>query len=462
MRTAALMLALVLCAAPRVDAQSAVSSRSPAAEASQDKPQEKPEERSTGLPAWIDWTFNFDASWGTFGFANSLYQDPREGVNENLGDQWFEGYVKPALSARHRLASSSEFYGKLSAIGERTYGGAPRLVGSDYSSFQIEDLAIGWRSGHALDRLGENGLDFSVGRVPYALGHGLLIYDGAADGGSRGGYWTNPRKAFKFGAIGRVKPGPHKVEAFYLDRDDLPEKETGTRLWGTNYEFTPDEHTTLGATYMKFFAHADAEPQRNGLNVFNLRAYTAPIPSARDLSFEIEYASERNGDLLHSNAWTLKGTYELSGLNWQPRLSYRYASFQGDNPDTKRNERFDPLLPGFTDWGNWFQGEIAGEYFLANSNQHSHQIRAHATPSERLDGGLIFYRFSLDQLRSFIPIVTDKHLAVELDTYVEWKVNQAFTASFVLAFANPGEAVRQAFNRTKAFTYGMVMIAYSY
>src|SRR5262249_2122571 len=233
-------------------------------------------------------------------------------------------------------------------------------------------------------------------------------------------------------------------------------------LWGTNYEFTPDEHTTLGATYMRFFAHADVEPQRDGLNVFNLRAYTAPIPSMRDLSFQLEYASERNGDMLHSNAWTFKGIYELSGLNWTPRLSYRYASFQGDDPNTVRSERFDPLLPGFTDWGNWFQGEIAGEYFLANSNLHSHQIRAHLTPSDTLDGGLIFYRFSLDQLRSFIPIVTDKHLAGELDTYVEWKLNQAFTASFVLAFANPGAAVRQAFNRTKPFTYGMVMIAYSY
>ena len=28
------------------------------------------EERTTGLPAAIDWTFNLDAGWGTFGFAN--------------------------------------------------------------------------------------------------------------------------------------------------------------------------------------------------------------------------------------------------------------------------------------------------------------------------------------------------------------------------------------------------------
>ena len=455
-RSALLVLVLLLPGPQHVGAQVATPAPEPGPK------KEKSADRSTGLPHWIDWTFNFDASWGTFGFANSLFQNPREGVKEDLSDQWSEGYVKPALSGSHRLASSSELYGKLSAIGERTYGAAPRLVGSDYSSFQVEDLAIGWRSGHAFERLGENALDFSAGRVPYSIGHGLLLYDGAADGGSRGGYWTNPRRAFQFGAIGRFKPGRHRVEAFYLDKDDLPEEETGTRLWGTNYELRFDEHTTFGATYMKLFAHADVLPRRDRLNVFNARAYTAPLPSLRDLSFELEYVAERNSDVLHSNAWTLKGTYELSGLTWKPRLSYRYASFQGDNPDTKRSERFDPLLPGFEDWGNWFQGEIAGEYFLANSNLNSHQLRAHVTPSESLDGGLIFYRFSLDQLRSFIPTVTDKHLAVETDAYIEWKLNDALTLSFVAAFANPGEAVRQAFNRTKPFTYGMVLVAYSY
>ena len=45
-------------------------------------------------------------------------------------------------------------------------------------------------------RLGKNAVDFTVGRAPVQLGHGLLLYDGASEGGSRGGYWTNARKAF--------------------------------------------------------------------------------------------------------------------------------------------------------------------------------------------------------------------------------------------------------------------------
>ena len=122
--------------------------------------------------------------------------------------------------ASYTLASSSQIYGKVSAVGERTYGSVPEPFGQDVSSFGPEDLYIGWRSGKSLS-IGENALDFTVGRAPYQLGHGFLLYDGAAEGGSRGGYWTNARKAFEFAAIGRFKPGPHTVEVFYLDKDEL-------------------------------------------------------------------------------------------------------------------------------------------------------------------------------------------------------------------------------------------------
>jgi hypothetical protein len=450
-RVVALLFLLACPLAGAVTAQDA-----PPTDASQSD-----DERSTGLPSPIKWTFNFDAGWGSFGFANSLFTDPKEGVKEDLSDQWFEGYVKPALAGAYTFGSASQVYGKVSAVGERTYGSVPQPFGQDVSSFQVEDLSIGWRSGSSI-ALGENAVDFTVGRARYRLGHGFLVFDGAAEGGSRGGYWTNARQAFQFAAIGRVKPGRHTIEGFYLDKDELEEHDTGSRLWGMNYEFAPDDHTTLGATYMKWFARRVLAPGRDGLNVFNLRAYTAPVPSARDLSFEFEYASERNGAALDSNAWTLQGAYEFSAATWTPKVSYRYAWFQGDNPETGANEAFDPLFLGFYDWGTWWQGEIAGEYFLSNSNLRSHQIRAHVAPSDAVSGGLIFYHFDADQPRSYGAGVTNRDLASEIDAYTDWKVNHTFTVSVLLAYADPGKAVQQATGRTKNFAYGMVYIAYSY
>jgi hypothetical protein len=140
------------------------------------------------------------------------------------------------------------------------------MVGVDISSFGADDLAIGWRSGNASKALGENAFDVMVGRAPFTLGNGMLLWDGAAEGGSRGGYWTNARKAFEMAAIGRFQTGRHKVEGFYLDKDDLPEANTGTRLWGANYEYALGEHTTLGASYLKFYAYKYQKPQRDGLN----------------------------------------------------------------------------------------------------------------------------------------------------------------------------------------------------
>ena len=102
----------------------------------------------------------------------------------------------------------------------------------------------------------------------------------------------------------------------------------------------------------------------------------------------------------------VQGAYQLSDVSWKPKLSYRYAFFQGDDPATSANEAFDPLFPGFYDWGTWWQGEIAGEYFLSNSNLKSHQVRAHVEPSEAVSGGLMFFKFSLDQPASFGPEVT--------------------------------------------------------
>ena len=426
-------------------------------------PAAREQERSSGLPPRVKWTFNFDAGWGTFGFANSLYDNPKEpGVDENLSDQWFEGYVKPALSGAYTFPSTSELYGKVSVVGERTYGSVPAAFGSDVSSFGPEDLSVGWRSGKLLESLGENAVDVVVGRTQYQLGHGFLLFDGAAEGGSRGGYWTNARKAFELAAIGRFKPGPHTIESFYLDKDELEEAETGSRLWGANYEYSLGEATTIGATYMKWFADAEVKPGRDGLNVLNLRAYSAPLEDYPDLSFEFEYAAERNGAALRSNAWTVQGAYELSTVTWKPAFTYRYAFFQGDNPDTAENEAFDPLFPGFYDWGYWWQGEIAGEYFLSNSNLKSHLFRAHVAPSDKVGGGVLLFKFNLDRPQAIAPDVTDKDVALEVDGYVDWKVNANVTVSVVGAFADPGKAVQQSTGRTKNFGYGMIYVGYSF
>lgn len=414
-----------------------------------------------GLPAGVDWTFNFDVTFGTFGFGNSLYRNPRpDQPSGDLTDNWSEGTLTGAVGGVYTRDDSSQFYAKVSAVGERTFGASPPLVGGDASSFDVEDLYIGWRSGTSTGG-GENVLDLTVGRTQYQLGHGMLLWDGAAEGGSRGGYWTNARKAFELAAVGRYKPGNHTVEAFYLDKDELPESDSGSKVWGVNYEYAIGEDTTIGGTYMQFSAQPGDAPQRDGLDVYNVRVFTAPFPTMKALSFELEYAQEDNGVLLDSIAWNALAAYQFEG-DWKPKLSYRYAFFEGDDPATAENEGFDGLFTGFYDWSTWWQGEIAGGYLISNSNLISHQLRLHAQPSEAISTGFILLDFSLDHPTTFDPLVTSADLGQEVDWYLDWSVNDNLTLSFVAALADPGPAVEEASGRSDMFIYGMIFAAYSY
>ena len=418
------------------------------------------EARDAGLPTSIAWTFTFDAGWGSFGFANSLYTNNRPDPSGNLSDNWFEGYMKPGLAARHPIGTS-EVYGKVSFVGERTYGAAPTLVGEDASSFKQEDLYAGWRSGTSLGS-DTDLVDLTVGRAPYTIGHGFLVWDGGGEGGSRGGFWTNARKAWRYAAIGRVTPGAHTIEGFWLVRDDVPEAEAGNALAGANYEYAWGDHSTFGVTYLRTFADPAILFERDGMHVVHARAYAAPLPRLRNLSFEGEYAHEKNRDRLASTAWSALGAYEISHVAWKPKLSYRYAYFQGDDPDTPESEAFDSLFLGFYDWGTWWQGEIAGEYFLSNSNSVSHQVRVHLTPSDTFSWGAFGYLFRLDQPAGFEGGVASRDVAVEFDAYADWTFRQHFTLSLLGASAAPRDAAKQAYDRSKAFWYGMAFLAYTF
>jgi hypothetical protein len=309
--------------------------------------------------------------------------------------------------------------------------------------------------------VGEDALKFTVGRAPYKIGHGFLLWDGAAEGGSRGGYWSNARKAWEQAAIGEFKANGSTFQLFYLKRDELPESDTGTRLYGGNYELSlAEDTTTFGFTYLK--TKSDKRPLRDGMDVYDGRLFTAPFRGLPDLSFEFEYAQEQNGSALTAEAYTAQIAYKFSSIGWKPQLSYRYAFFGGDKPNTSTNEGFDSLFTGFYDWGTWWQGEIAGEYFLSNSNLISHQVRLHLAPSESVTGGLIAYDFKLDQPATFAEGVTSTDVGAELDAYLDWKINKNFTASFVLAYADPHKALEQGYGRTSSFDYGMVYIAYAF
>ena len=118
-------------------------------------PPARPPHRTDQLaqhPHRLKWTFNLDLSWGTFGFADTLFADAEPGTAPAVRDRWFEGLIKPALSLEYTLPGESHVFGKASGVGERTYGSLPSEYGLSVASFEVEDLAVGWKSGTSISR----------------------------------------------------------------------------------------------------------------------------------------------------------------------------------------------------------------------------------------------------------------------------------------------------------------------
>ena len=402
-----------------------------------------------------EWDFGVKAALGYFNFRDSLFVAIDPDPPGNLGDDWLELWVKPWATFEWSTAAGV-WFAKASWIYVRTDEDASEIAGGGAHSSGFEDLYLGWQIGEQ-----ESGqFEVAGGRYPYQIGHGFLLSDGYADGGSRGGFWSNARTAWAPAGGARFHFGGHTGEVYYLDRDERPESDTETKITGVNYQWrSGDKRWTLGASYFSMDAN-ELAPQRDGAEVWNFRVYTKPFDFP--LSVEAEWANENNGLALDATAWYVQPYWTWEHAAWQPTLYYRYAFFQGDNPDTLANEAFDPLFPAFHDWGSWWQGEIAGEYFLSNSNLKTHMLRLNTKPTDRISTGLIYFDYALDQPGSYQGGVVSNDLGKELDWYLDWRVSKLFTFSFVLARAKPGTAVKQAFNRSKDFKYGMIYLAFSY
>jgi hypothetical protein len=417
---------------------------------------------AVSAPALAEPTDDTDTlSWGMiagagyFNFRNSLYVDREPDSPGNLGEDWLEFVVKPwAVLEKH--SGDSTWFGKASWAYVRTDKYAAEISGGHADSADLDELYLGYRKGSV--EAGQ--FEIAAGRYTYQLAHAYLLSDGYADGGSRGGYWSNARTAWAPGGRIQYRRLGHTIEAFYLDRDERPESETDTTVGGFNYEWlSADDRWNIGASYFEIGANSGRE-HLDGAKVYNLRAYIQPFTIP--LNIEMELAREDNGEALEASAWYVMADYSFNDTRWQPFLKYRYAYFEGDDPSTNANEGFDPLFPGFQDWGTWWQGEIAGEYFLSNSNLKTHmlQLRLHPTPD--VSTGFLFFDYRLDQPGSYQGGVTSTEIGQEVNFFLDWAATDLWSISLIIAHNQPGAAVEEAHDRTQAFEYAMAYATFSF
>ena len=134
----------------------------------------------------------------------------------------------------------------------------------------------------------------------------------------------------------------------------------------------------------------------------------------------------------------------------------------GDDPDTEEDERFRPLAYGFTDYGTWYQGEIAGNYPLENSNLISHLLRAQAFPTEKLTLNLLYYNFKLDEKQIFGDPVSSDDFGDEINFSADWAYNDNTYLIGTYGVLFPDDAAEDFTGGDDTWQYLMLYVNYTF
>lgn len=382
-----------------------------------------------------------EAGLGFFGQGNSMFGKSEENFGKK-SDSWWESIIRPGLDVKYVLPNSQSFYGQLDAVQANTFGGVDAAgtnrpdfeEDEDVSDLRIDRAFAGWRSGNLFSTLGEDFLDLSFGRQRYVLGDGFLIGSQGYAGYNRAAYWIGGRNTADYAAIARMKSGNWTGDLVYFKADD--QIKSDTFLGGGNLNYAIEKVASIGGGFYALDTDitGSTKERRDSMNVYNLRgginpfAFAKGMPALQPLRFDAEYVHEDAGNnYANGNAWHVTASYQFETVLWKPTLFYRYASF---------DENYDSLFYNSTDWGNWFQGEILGEYVLLNENLDSHMLRLRLQPIDPVTVNLIYYKF----FRHDVPAGTSDDYADEYNLIVDWAVNDHLSLSVVGAIAEPDTA----------------------
>ncbi len=378
-----------------------------------------------------------------FGQDQSWFGQAHEFLNISAG-HWTEFGSEFGATAETSLWGGTVF-GQASGVYTRTSGDDASGVTtgmSEMSKTTLEQGNIGWKTADTYTGLEESTLTVKLGRFDYSIGTGMLINDGGSDGGDRGGWYLGLRKAFQNGAMVSLDSTTLDAQIFRIKNNPRRGGPQGEAR-GANADYTFGESgVTLGGSYMRVYPEdGDGEA-----DVYDGRASWTVLPG---LTLSGEYAYEDGKDFT-GKGYYAQASYEFGEIAWKPTVSYRYALF---------DDEFNPLAYGFTDYGYWFQGEIAGNYPLYNNNLESNMFRVNAKPIESVTVNLFYYTFTLDDAQSFG--VASDDFGDEVDLTVDWQATDRIYVSAVLAQLNPGDAAEEWTGGDKDWKYAMLSVSFT-
>ena len=361
-----------------------------------------------------DWVVGIDANlyyyamrgtwWGLASLAAPDFDTDRS---------YAELWLMPRVDARWDLGGGQRLRGGLS-LGITQDVGSNAFDERNQGTARLEQAWLGWQGDLSEGWRAE----LSAGSQDFMLGTGMLIYAGGGNGAEWGNAASSKRTAWRFAGVAGLAYGELNARAFWLDPNEVPSLDTGTRIAGVALDWTNARDGKAGLAYLwvpesNYAYPGSAAPfafildGRDGMRVLHgwseLTGLFGAMPA---LSLRAEFALERsevtriNGqrDPLRAGAGYLGASWWFRTLPFAPKLTYGYAYFSGDKPGTTTYERFDPLY-----WGNgldnwWFGAN--GAYGFLNSNLKFQRVTLDAFLSPQDILKLQFVRADAAQLNS--------------------------------------------------------------
>lgn len=364
---------------------------------------------------------------------------------------WTEGSVELGGGFANQLGDTPLYaYGALS--GMKTW-----TLGSDVfreSDRNFDALEKAYAGVFYAQKASRDHVKLGVGRQAFTLNDGFLVnmVKGSVNAGDRGASYLGPRLANEFSVLADARFGPWGVQVFYIDPSELRAAATHTTFLGANLKHRFNDDLSVDGTLLTIPTSESVVIAADGGTVDRESLNTAAghwlwkNVGVKGAFFEGEFAHQWHPDE-NVSAWAGYGTigYIARGTPWTPSISYRYAWFSGDDPETAAFERWDPLLS--TGLGMWLQGISFGK-IVSNANLATHRIQLNVVPLETVNVTFDYHQLRVPELGDVnanrVPgALSSSDLGQEFTLSARWAINRNFYLQAVASYAIPGKALEK-------------------
>ena len=387
---------------------------------------------------------------------------------------WLESYVNAGLSGITPLSDTVYVYGAASVMVTSSVG-RELFTDTARAYVAVDDAFAGIILGKTTAAGNRYGLNVSAGRQRFLLANGFLIANTAGNGGERGALQANARWAADMTVQAQFFWNDNKLEAFFVDPDELPIIDSRTQIAGVNLEVKPAPGLMLGGSWLTvprstagYFSPTGQAGTREGLELWDLRFTWAPaMPGMSGPFFGGEYAQQRNRNFaMRATAGFGEAGWSFPQSLWSPSFSYRLSWFSGDDPTTSRFERWDPLLAG----GNgeqWVQG-VNMFKVLPDANSVAHRLQARVRPGAKVELVSQFWIFRADSLNNIggnpaLQTLSTKDYGQEINLTAKWFASRNLYVHGQIGYTMAGSAIRDALGRDASDWFSaMTFVRYAF